>query len=143
MAAPSLGEISMKYDPDLSPKSPEEQQESSKQEETSLGITQNMAGMLIYILGWVSGIAFLLFEKENKFVRFHTMQSIVIFVPLTIISFIAGFVPFIGGFISAVCGIAGVLIWLFMMYQAFNGRQYKFPIAGDYAETQLVNIGTK
>jgi len=111
--------------------------------ETSLGTTQNVAGLLTYILGWVTGIVFLLIEKENSFVRFHAMQSIVIFVPLTIASFVVGFLPFVGGLLSVIVQLATIIIWLFMMYQAFQGKRYKFPYAGDYAETQLKNMGSK
>ena len=111
--------------------------------ETSLGTTQNVAGLLTYILGWVTGIVFLLIEKDNSFVRFHAMQSIVIFVPLTIASFVVGFLPFVGGLLGAIVQLATLIIWLFMMYQAFQGKRYKFPYAGDYAETQLKNMGTK
>ncbi|HJP27203.1 MAG TPA: hypothetical protein QF694_00130, partial [Dehalococcoidia bacterium] len=65
--------------------------------ETSLGKTQNVAGLLTYILGWATGIMFLLIEKENRFDRFHSMQSIVIVVPLAIASFVVGYLPFVGG----------------------------------------------
>lgn len=130
------------------PTPPGESQESdgdigTADSETSLGTTQNVAGLLTYILGWVTGIVFLLIEKENSFVRFHAMQSIVIFVPLSIASFVVGFLPFVGGFLTTIVGLAMVVIWLFMMFQAFQGKRYKFPYAGDYAETQLKNMGTK
>lgn len=117
--------------------------DSTTSRETSLGTTENVAGLLTYILGWVTGIVFLLIEKDNKFVRFHAMQSIVIFVPLTIASFVVGFLPFVGGFLTTIVSLAMVVIWLFMMFQAFQGKRFKFPYAGDYAETQLKNMGTK
>jgi uncharacterized membrane protein len=126
----------------------EETQEASTADDvsegdTSLGTTQNVAGLLTYILGWVTGIVFLLIEKDNSFVRFHAMQSIVIFVPLTIASFVVGFLPFVGGLLGVIVQLATIIIWLFMMYQAFQGKRYKFPYAGDYAETQLKNMGSK
>ena len=71
------------------------------------------------------------------------MQSIVIFVPLTVASFVVGFLPFVGGLLSVIVQLATVIVWLFMMYQAFQGKRYKFPYVGDYAETQLKNMGTK
>lgn len=110
---------------------------------TSLGISQNMAGALTYLLGWVTGIVFLLIEKENSFVRFHAMQSIVVFVAFTIASFIAGWLPVIGGVLSSLLALGGIIIWLFMMYQAFIGVRYKLPYAGDFAEKQLENVGSK
>jgi uncharacterized membrane protein len=60
---------------------------------TSTGMEQNLEGLLCYVLGWVTGIIFLLLEKENKFVRFHAIQSIVVFGAYTVISIILGFIP--------------------------------------------------
>jgi uncharacterized membrane protein len=111
--------------------------------ETALGIDEKIVATLAYLIGWVTGVVFLLIEKENSFVRFHAMQSIVIFVPLTVALIVAGFIPFFGGFLDFVIGLAGLFIWLFMMFQAFQGKRFKFPYAGDYAETQLKNMGTK
>ena len=109
---------------------------------TALGTTQNIAGLLTYILFWASGIVFLLVEKDNKFVRFHAMQSIVIFVPLTVASVVAGFLPVFGGLVVVLVNIAIIGIWLLMMFQAFQNKWYKFPYAGEYAETQLKNMGS-
>lgn len=57
---------------------------------TSLGMGENLEGALSYFLVFVSGIIFLIIEKENKFVRFHAMQSVLLFIPLAIIGFIVG-----------------------------------------------------
>ena len=54
-------------------------------EKTSTGLQENVAGLLCYVLGWVTGLIFILIEKENKFVRFHAMQSIVTFGSITVI----------------------------------------------------------
>ena len=54
-------------------------------EKTSTGLSENVAGLLCYVLGWISGIVFILIEQENKFVRFHAMQSIATFGAITII----------------------------------------------------------
>jgi uncharacterized membrane protein len=107
---------------------------------TNLGTTENVAGLLAYILMWLTGIIFLLTEKENEFVRFHAMQSIVVFVPLTIASLIVGFLPVIGGLVSVLLQIGTIIIWLFLMFQAFQNKRYKVPFAGDFAETQLKNM---
>ena len=109
----------------------------------SLGISQNMAGALTYLLGWVTGIVFLLIEKENSFVRFHAMQSVVVFAEFTIASIVVGWLPGIGVILSNALGVGGFFLWVFMMYQAFNGVRYKLPYAGDFAEKQLGNVGSK
>ncbi len=130
------------YSPDDNDKE-EPRREASASAETSLGINQNIVGLLTYVLGWATGIAFLFIEKENSFVRFHAMQSIAVFVPLTIASFILPFVPFIGGLLTSVVGVMEFLLWLFLMYQAFIGNRFRIPIAGDWDESQLKNMGTK
>ena len=43
-------------------------------EKTSTGLPENVAGLLCYVLGWITGIVFLLIEPGNKFVRFHAFQ---------------------------------------------------------------------
>jgi uncharacterized membrane protein len=40
---------------------------------TSTGLEENVAGLLCYLFGWVSGLVFLLLETENRFVRFHAI----------------------------------------------------------------------
>ena len=53
-------------------------------EKTSIGLDENVAGLLCYVLGWISGIIFLLIEPKNNFVRFHAIQSIVVFAIINI-----------------------------------------------------------
>ena len=65
-------------------------------EKTSTGLDENIAGLLCYVLGWVSGIVFILIERENKFVRFHAIQSIVVFGVLTVAGNVLGWIPWIG-----------------------------------------------
>ncbi|MBT4125026.1 MAG: hypothetical protein HOJ22_04415 [Chloroflexi bacterium] len=100
-------------------------------------MSQNIVAALAYLIGWVTGIAFLIIEKENSFVRFHAMQAIAVFVPLSIASVILGFIPIIGALLSVLLGILGVFLWLFLMFQAFIGMRFKIPYAGDFAERQL------
>jgi uncharacterized membrane protein len=102
-----------------------------------------VATALTYVLGWVTGIIFLFIEKENSFVRFHAMQSVVVFVAFTIASIVIGWLPVIGGILSLLLSLGGILVWLFLMYQAFLGVRYKLPYAGDFAEKQLENVGSK
>jgi uncharacterized membrane protein len=109
---------------------------------TTLGTTENVGGMLAYLLGWVTGLIFLMVEKENKFVRFHAMQSNAISVPFTIASIIADFINIhaLGVSLSGLVTLAWIFVWLFMMFQAFQGRWFKFPYAGDFAEKQLKSM---
>jgi uncharacterized membrane protein len=104
---------------------------------TALGIDENIEGLLCYVLGFITGILFLVLEKENRFVRFHAMQSIVTFLLLFVISMVIGFIPIIGWVISPLIGLAGLILWLLLMFKAYKGEKYKLPIAGDFAEKQI------
>ncbi len=109
-------------------------------EKTSMGLEENIAGLLCYVLGWLTGIVFLVLEKENKFVRFHAMQSIATFLPLMVIAWIIGWIfmwiPFIGWAISTLIWILVLILWLILMFKAYQGEKYKLPIVGDFAEAQ-------
>jgi len=109
-------------------------------EKTSTGLTENVAGLLCYVLGWVSGIVFLLIEQENKFVRFHAMQSIMTFGGITVVSIvlsILGLIPFIGvlfDILRYIVGLIAFVLWILLMVKAYQGTMYKLPWAGDIAE---------
>lgn len=112
---------------------------------TSMGLEENIAGVLCYVLGWITGIVFLVLEKENKFVRFHAMQSIATFLPLMVIAWIFNmflWMPFsigwaIVGILSTLIWILVLILWLILMFKAYQGEMYKLPIVGDFAEKQI------
>ena len=112
-------------------------------EKTSTGLTENVAGLLCYVLGWVSGIVFLLIEQENKFVRFHAMQSIVTFGGITVIYIllsILGLIPFIGvlfDILGYIVGLIAFVLWIVLMVKAYQGVKYKLPWTGDFAEKRI------
>ncbi len=104
---------------------------------TALGINENIEGLLCYVLGFITGILFLVLEKDNKFVRFHAMQSIVTFLVLFVISMVFGIIPFLGWMISGLIGVVALILWLLLMFKAYQGEMYKLPMAGDFAEKQI------
>ncbi|MFO8055682.1 MAG: DUF4870 domain-containing protein [bacterium] len=104
---------------------------------TALGVQENIAGLLCYVAGFITGIVFLVLEKENKFVRFHAMQSLVTFLALFVISIVAGFIPLVGWLISLLIAPLGLVLWILLMYKAFQGQKFKLPIIGDFAEQQI------
>jgi len=112
-------------------------------EKTSTGLEANVAGLLCYVLGWVSGLVFILIEKENKFVRFHAMQSIIVFGALTVANFILSWIPVIGGFLAWVIGLLGLVLWIVLMIKAYQGATYKLPWAGNLAEKWTGEKATK
>lgn len=106
------------------------------QKNTAMGIGENIEGLLCYVLVFITGIVFLILEKENKFVRFHAMQSIATFLPLFIIAVVVGWIPFLGWMVAALIGLLELVLWLLLMFKAYKGEKYKLPIAGDFAEKQ-------
>jgi len=106
-------------------------------EKTSTGLQENVAGLLCYVLGWVSGLVFILLEAENKFVRFHAIQSIIVFGILSIIGIVFGWIPWFGWVISSLVGLLGFVLWIVLMVKAYQGVMYKLPVAGDLAEKWL------
>ena len=110
---------------------------------TVTGLTQNMEGLLCYILGFITGILFLILSKENKFVRFHAMQSLVTFLGLFILSMVAGIIPILGIIISLLIAPVSIILWILLMYKAYQGKRYKLPIVGDFTEEQLSRMETK
>ena len=103
-------------------------------DKTSTGLDENIAGLLCYVVGWISGIIFLLIEQENKFVRFHAIQSIIVFGVINIASFIVVWIPFIGGFISWLVSVLGFILWIVLMVKAYQGVKYKLTWSGNLAE---------
>jgi len=112
---------------------------------TSLGLAPNVAGALAYILGPVSGLAVLLLERENRFVRFHAAQSVavgivmvVLGVALSVLGGVLASVPVLGWAIALLVSMGVALVsfflWLYLMWQALQGRRWHAPVAGDLAE---------
>ena len=69
---------------------------NGQQTPTALGVTENLGGALAYLLGPITGILFLLIEKNNQFVRFHAMQSTILWVAMFILSSVLGIIPILG-----------------------------------------------
>lgn len=106
-------------------------------EKTSTGLQENVAGLLCYLGVWVTGIIFLILEPQNRFVRFHALQSIVVFVVLSVAGTILGFIPFTGWIMSSLLGVLSLILWIVLMVKAYQGEYYKLPVAGDLAEQFL------
>ncbi len=101
---------------------------------TDTGIKANVAGLLCYLLGFVTGLIFLLIEKNNKFVRFHALQSIATFGSIFVAQWVVAFVPVMGPLVSGLLSIAAVVLWIVLMVKAYQGEKYKLPYLGDIAE---------
>lgn len=95
-------------------------------EKSSTGLDQNVAGLLCYVGGWITGLVFFLIEKDNKFVKFHAMQAIVTFGALMIL----GFIPIVNWFV----GIVALVLWIVLMIKAYQNEKFKLPWLGNLAE---------
>ena len=108
---------------------------------SSEGLGENVAGLLSYLLGWVTGIIFLLIDKR-PFVKFHAAQSIVVFGGLMVLRIALGiFISFGGIFAWGFWGgffwlirLAGLALWILLMVKAYQHEMFKVPIAAEIAE---------
>ena len=108
--------------------------ESTPKTNTLDKLNPNLAGLLCYLCGWISGIIFLVLEEKNRFVRFHAAQSIIVFGVLNLVSILFGWIPRIGGAISGLTFAFGIVFWVVLMVKAYQGELYKLPVVGDIAE---------
>ena len=105
------------------------------------GLQENVAGLLCYLLGWITGIVFLLIDKR-PWVKFQAAQSIVVFGGLTAIRIALLFMHGIGGLVSwgffgllsFLIGIVGLVLWIVLMLKAYKHETFRVPIAADIAD---------
>jgi len=107
------------------------------------GLTENLAAALSYLFGAFSGVVVLILERENKFVRFHALQSILWFLPLKIMAAVLNLfsnIPFLGMLFTPFVWLTWIVIilsGLFMMLKAYSGTTFKLPIVGNVAWAQI------
>ena len=107
-------------------------------QKTSTGLDANVAAALTYAIGWVTGLAFLVMEKDNRFVRFHAMQSTIVFATLSLGFILLQSIPLLGMLLSIFIVIpVSAVLWLLMMFKAYQGERFKLPIAGEMAEQRI------
>jgi len=102
------------------------------------GLAENVAGLLSYVLGWLTGIIFLLIDKR-PFVRFHAAQSIVVFGGLTVLRIALALVGGLSGIVSfglfGLIGLLGFVLWILLMVKAYQHEMFRLPIAADVADS--------
>ena len=106
------------------------------------GLTENVAALLSYAVGWITGIIFLLIDKR-PFVRFHAAQSIVTFGGLTLLwilmTMVLGGTLFLGGWglivmIFFLVRIAGLVLWILLMVKAYQHEKFRLPLVAGIAD---------
>jgi uncharacterized membrane protein len=117
---------------------------------TNPGMTNNVAGCLCYLVGWITGLIFLLIDpyKTDKFVRFHAFQSIfydvavfALWIGLWIVGAILTIIS--RGLFGPIMALVGMVFFfafiggkIFLMIKAYQNQQYKMPFIGDIAAKQ-------
>ncbi|GLV57969.1 hypothetical protein KDH_48030 [Dictyobacter sp. S3.2.2.5] len=118
-------------------------------EGSTMNMDPNIASGLSYLIfGWIGGLIFFLMEKKNRLVRFHAMQSIFLTGGWTVLSIVLGIVSrYLGAAglavscLTSIVGLAVFVAWIVCMVNAFQGKYFKLPVIGDYAE-KYANQGT-
>jgi uncharacterized membrane protein len=118
--------------------------------ESSTGLSANVAGLLCYVAGWITGIVFVVLEKKSIFVKFHAWQSIMTFGVLTVAHLVlstilgaiavATFSPglaIFAGVVGTIIWILMLILWIILLIQAGTGKMWKVPWAGNWAEKQI------
>ncbi|MEO8970528.1 MAG: DUF4870 domain-containing protein [Ktedonobacteraceae bacterium] len=113
---------------------------------SSIGMDPKIASGLGYLIG-IIGLIFFFIEKKNRFVKFNALQAIFLHFGFGIVEFVVFIIYFallIATNGSAVVGLFGCLLglvgiawfvgWLLAMIQAFQGKYFKFPLVGDWAD---------
>ena len=120
--------------------------------ETSIGLQPNIAGLLCYVAGWITGIIFLVIEKKSTFVKFHAWQSIMTFGILTVVQIIISILSAIAlstfSFgLWQFAHVVGIIVWLLtvglwiaLMVLTYSGKMWKVPLVGDWAEKQASKV---
>jgi len=102
---------------------------------SSEGLAENVAGLLCYVLGWVTGLIFLLIDKR-PWVKFHAAQSTTVFGGLTVIRIGLLFMShFLGWAIFGLIGLVSLVLWIFLMVKAYQHETVRIPIAADIADS--------
>lgn len=100
-----------------------------------------MVAAVSYLLFFITGIVVLLVENEDRFVRFHAMQSTIVFGGLFIASFVFNLIlapiDLLATLVNTIIWIAIIIIWFTSMIKAYQGKIFKWPVAGDFAEKKV------
>ena len=131
-------------------------QNNSATGKSAIGLDGNIAAALGYPIGILGLINFII-EKENQFVKFHGLQSVLYSVGVSIVFMVLWVVLIVFGIIlTMISDVLGMLIWmlngliflaffvvmfgglLFAAYKAYQGEMFKLPVVGNMVE-KIIN----
>jgi uncharacterized membrane protein len=114
---------------------------------TQPGMAENVAGLLCYVLGWVTGLIFFLIDKR-PYVRFHAAQSMVVFGGLQVLNiavamiFGAGIMMMgrfstfgLGAALYGLISLVAFVLWIILMIKAYQGEKFRVPVAAGIADS--------
>jgi len=105
---------------------------------SSTGMSKNLSAALSYVLGPVTGVIFLVIEKDS-FVRFHAAQSIVVLGGLFAIQVLMFITIILAVFVPLV-SLVGFALWLWLIFQAYQGNKWQVPAVGGIVESLLKKV---
>lgn len=110
---------------------------SNNKNSSFFGLDENVAGLLTYTVGFVSGITFFVLGKNNRFVRFHAMQSILLSIIYVILFFILAIIPVIGWFVFILIMPTALILWIALMLKAYRREYVRIPIITAIVNKQI------
>jgi uncharacterized membrane protein len=111
----------------------------------SAGLSENAACALCYLVGFITGIIFLVMApyNANPRVKFHAWQSIIFWVAWVVFWKLLGIlISMVHVFallllpVYGLIGLAGMLVWIFLMWKAYQGENFEIPVIGPLARQQ-------
>jgi uncharacterized membrane protein len=104
---------------------------------SQFGLDENIAAAIAYGFGFIGGIVFLIIEKENRYVRFHAMQSVMTFALVAVMFLVVVGLPLIGPPLATLFLLGVVVLWIVLIIKAISGQLYRLPYIGEWADHQL------
>jgi uncharacterized membrane protein len=95
---------------------------------SSMGLAENIANVVVYALGWISGLVVLLIEKDSARVRFHAAQSVTFFGGCMLLSWVLPIIPVVGPIAVGLLGIIALLVWVAQLVLSFMGKPLALPV---------------
>lgn len=115
--------------------------DNAQVKKTSLGMEENIEGLLCYLFGWISGLIFLFAEKNSKFVKFHAVQSLILGASVSIIYIVLNRLFIFSwslwaviSFITGLIGIGYLILSVYLMIKAYKKEQIELPLIGKFAK---------
>lgn len=110
---------------------------SNNKSSSFFGLDENVAGLLTYTVGFVSGIMFFVLGKNSRFIRFHSMHSILLSIISIILFFILAIIPAIGWFMFILIIPAALILWIALMLKAYRREYVRIPIITAIVNKQI------